>query len=113
MTLKLNKGEFFTNHIDYLGHALCPGQLKVSVRTTNVVCRLEHPTKLKELQSILGLCNVFLLLIPNFVHVAALLDVATKRSTADIDRLAKEECTTLKTLKVKIIDPQVLSLPRL
>lgn len=41
LTLKLKKGEFFTNPVDYLGHGIKSGCLAVSSPTIHAICSLE------------------------------------------------------------------------
>lgn len=56
----------FTNHIDYLRHVICPWHLEVSTATIDAIRTLEHRTTVGDLQSILGLCNVFGRFVPIF-----------------------------------------------
>lgn len=51
--------ESFSSQIDYLGHVVPSGLLEVSIRTIDIISRLEYPATVKVLLSSLGLCNVF------------------------------------------------------
>lgn len=42
VTLKLKKGKFFTETIDYLGHVIRPGSVELAGHITDTVEKLEH-----------------------------------------------------------------------
>lgn len=65
VTIKLRKRRFFAKKSDYLGHIIQPFHLELVVRAADNVAKLESPTKVTELRSFLGLCNVFRWFLPN------------------------------------------------
>lgn len=71
------------------------------------------PTNLTDLRAFLGLCNVFQRFVPNFAHVAAPLNEKPRKGQQQtFDGLSYEEETASETLKAKLIEYQVLALPR-
>lgn len=112
--LCLKKCKFFTNCIDYLGHAIRPGPLEVSTTTTYPLCRLVHPTNLTKLQSLFGLCNVLWRLVPNFPDVAASLKTKFRKGQLQtFDWLSNEEITAWETIRARPIEFPVAALPGL
>lgn len=59
VTLKMNKCNFLTATIDYLGHVIRPERLEIASHTTAAIKGLQPPTNDTELWCFLGLCNVF------------------------------------------------------
>lgn len=57
--LNLKKRKFFTETIDYFGHVIPPGQLKLASHTTDAICDLKLLRTVPELKSFLGPCNVY------------------------------------------------------
>lgn len=82
--------------------------------TIDAVHVLEPPTKLTELLSFFGLCNVIRRFVPNFAGVATLLNKKLRKDHLQtFDGLSYKEITALETLKAKLIELTVLVLPRL
>lgn len=72
--VRLKKCFFFADPIDYLSHLKMPGRLLISTKATDSIHKLQHPIDMTELESPLGLCNVFRRIVPNFARIAALLN---------------------------------------
>lgn len=54
-TLKLKKGVFLANTMDYFGHVLHSRRFEIASHTTDATSGLKAPTLISELQSFLGL----------------------------------------------------------
>lgn len=112
--MNLKKFEFFTNRIDYLGHGIHPGHLEVSTETIVAIRRLEYPTAVTEIRSLLGLCHAFCRAVPNSTRAAALLnEKLPKNQPQTLDGLDDDEITALETQKAKLVEPPLLPLPHL
>lgn len=94
VTLIFRKLYFFTISIDFLGHLICPGCLRMLTRTIAAVCGLEHPINRTELRSILGLFNVFQHFVSTFACVAAQLNKKLQKGQLQIfDGFSDREIT--------------------
>ena len=113
VSLKLAKCKFFDASVDYLGHVVRPGQLEVASRTVDAVRQFKTPADQGELRSFLGMCNVYRRFVPNFARVAAPLNQKLKKGEPfQFDSLNDEEYKAFADLKVRLISPPVLALPR-
>lgn len=81
VTLKLKKCEFFTNRIYYLRYLIRPRGLEVSLQTigTDTILGLQAPSNITQSRSVVGLCNVFQSLVPNFALLAASLNYKLRK----------------------------------
>lgn len=103
----------FINCIDCLGHVIRTGPFKVSTCTSDTILRLQHSTTVTELPPFLRLCKVFCLFVQNFARFAAPLTKKLRKGQLHtFDTISDDETTALKTLKAKLVEPTVLSLPR-
>ena len=113
VTLKLNKCHFFREQIEYLGHIIAPGELRVANKTTENVKLLDPPTTKTEVRSFLGMCNVYRRFIKDFATIARPLTSLTKKEVAERWQvLTEEQMHSFETLKEKLVSPPVLALPR-
>lgn len=86
-TLMFKKCSFFTNTIDYVGHAILPSRQKLASHTTDDICGSKLPTNFTKLRSCLGVWNVFRRLVPNFARIMSLLTDWRKFSQTNLHRL--------------------------
>lgn len=113
-TLNLKKCRFFTNHIDYLRHVICPGCMEVFAHTIASIYGLEHQTSLTEIVSFLLACTVCRQFVPNFAWGAnTLIRNLQKSPQQTFDEFSDEEPTALETVRMKLVEPPVLALPNL
>jgi hypothetical protein len=70
--LKLHprKSHLAVEEVDYLGHTISKGGVRVSKKKLAAVRKLTPPTNFKELQSLIGLFSYFWTLIANFSKIA-------------------------------------------
>lgn len=71
VTLNFEKCSFYTDKIDSLGHIIEPAQLKVPLRTTDVINGLQKLTNVTKWKSFFSLCNVYLQFVSHFARIAA------------------------------------------
>lgn len=69
----------FSKPIDYLGHIIAPGNPHVATGTTKAFKALLYPTTVLELQSFLGLCNVYRRFVTSCAKPDAPLDKKLKK----------------------------------
>lgn len=70
----MRKCKFFSGTVDYLGHVVRPGRLKVAAKNTGSIAKATYPTTQTELRSFPGMCNVYHRFVRNFEHMVALLN---------------------------------------
>lgn len=70
VTLKLKQCAFFTNYIDYLGHAIKLGLFEDGNRTAAAIYKLKVTTTVTKLRSFRGLCNNFGQIVQSFAKTA-------------------------------------------
>ena len=111
LSLKLNKCEFFTRSVNYLGHVVRPGKLEVASKTCKSVQEFLEPTTQTELRSFLGLCNVYRRFVKNFARISSPLnDLLTKGRPKELEPFTEAEYSAYKELKEKLVSPPVLKL---
>ena len=112
ITLKLKKCQFFQDKVEYLGHIIQPGQLRVNSHTTEGLKHCLPPTNQTELRSFLGMCNVYRRFVPNFARIAAPLSVRTGKNQPSEFQLDEAGLEAFNTLREHLLNPPVLALPR-
>ena len=115
MSLNLKKCSFFTKHIKYLGHIVRPGTIEVDKASTRCLEGLRPPRTITELRSFLGVCNVYRRFIRRLTDIAAPLNTLLEGSPAKnspIPEFDERQRQSFETLKQAVMNPPVLSLPR-
>ena len=69
--LNIKKCEFFTDQVQYLGHIFDKDGVKPNPDKVRAILDAPAPRDLKQLQSLVGLCNFYSKFIPNFTNVFA------------------------------------------
>ncbi len=70
-TLKLSKCKFAHTKLDFLGHTISHGQVQVAKVNIDKLLNMKRPSKIKELQSFLGLSNYYRRFIDHYTDVVA------------------------------------------
>ena len=91
LAIKLSKGEFFQNEVNWLGHKLSLDGFSPKITKTEAILKLSPPSSLKQLRSILGTINHLAKFIPNAFN-----------STDKLRLLLREENEKEKLKNVKI-----------
>lgn len=76
---KIEKCEFFTNRIDYIGHFIKLGWFEFRSHTIDVIHGVQAPFIFSELLSSLDLCNIFRRFVPILAGIAARLNNKLER----------------------------------
>lgn len=113
VTLKLKKGRFLAEIIEYSRHVIHPVRLEMTERTKNNVAKLEIPTTQTELSSFPGLFNVVRRLVSSFARLAAPFNKTLRKDEpklfGPVDKMKNATVTSLKEALIKVT---VLALPR-
>jgi len=113
VSLKFPKCQFFQDSCDYLGHTISPGKLQVAKKCKEAIMKAFPPRTVKELQSFLGLCNVYRRFVPNFARIAEPLTKKLRKGEPQtFGDLNEEESQAYVRLRDSMISPPVLALPR-
>jgi Reverse transcriptase (RNA-dependent DNA polymerase) len=75
LSLKLKKGHLLSETVEYLGHVIRPGRLRVAEKNTTGLKTAPLPRTQTELRSFLGLFNVYRRFFPRFSAISAPLNV--------------------------------------
>jgi hypothetical protein len=109
LLLNAKKCTLFTPEVKYLGHIINKDGIKVDPGKTNKVQEWPIPKTLKELQSVLGLCNYFRRFIPKYSEIARPLTQLTSKN-AWHQLLTVAETQAFQELKDKLVSPPVLAI---
>eukprot|EP00170_Pyropia_yezoensis_P000120 contig_1017_g121 len=98
VTLKAEKCHLFENEVEYLGHVLSPGELRVNEKNIKALRQARQPktqTKLKtKLESFLGMCNVSRRFVRDYAFIARSLTKLTgKKLPAQLSVLDEKQTT--------------------
>lgn len=69
---KLKHYNFFIGIVDYQGRFIQPFWLEIAAHTTDAIKELKTPKNNTKHRSFMGLCNLFLCLVPIFAHIVTL-----------------------------------------
>lgn len=109
LRLQPDKCEFLRKEITFLGHRITDQGIKPDQNKIKTVKDYPRPTKVKEVQSFLGLANYYRRFIKDFASISKPLTELTKKNTefkwTDAHELAFE------TLKLKLISEPILQYP--
>ena len=113
LSLKLNKCNFFTKTVYYLGHVIRPGKIEVAEKNTAALQGFKEITMQTKLRSFLGMCNVYRRFVPNFARVAAPLNQLLKKGQGpDLEPFDEAQRGAFELLKQALSEPPVLRLPQ-
>jgi hypothetical protein len=81
LTIKMNKCEFATAVIEYLGHIVGEGQVKPKKRKIQAIIDFPRPKDRKQLRQFLGIANFYRKFIPHMAHIASTLNDLLKKGS--------------------------------
>ncbi|RFU81252.1 hypothetical protein TARUN_954, partial [Trichoderma arundinaceum] len=73
------KCAFHTQRVEFLGHIISPGEIRMDPKKLEAVKTWEPPKNVKDVQSFLGFANYYRRFIRNFAQIAAPLSDLTKK----------------------------------
>lgn len=112
LTAKPSKIEIGMEEIEFLGHSISQGQQKPLQPTVNKILNINVPTSIKEVRSLIGLCNYYRKFIPNFATIIEPLTNLTKTDKKNKKLLWTEKCeTALNRVKQAFASEPILRLP--
>jgi hypothetical protein len=113
LSLKLKKCHCVKDNSSSLGHVIRPGKLAVAEKNTAALKDAQPPTTQTELRSFLGLYNVYRRFVPSFASIASQLNALLRKGeSTKLEPLNEEQLNAFNTLRAKLLDPPVLTLPR-
>ena len=71
MKLRLDKCEFFQQHVTYLGHVISADGLKPSEERVDAIVKIPTPENVKQLESFIGKLNYYGKFLPSFSTICA------------------------------------------
>jgi len=107
--VKLSKCEFFKQEVEFLGHIVGNGQIKMCPSKVDAILNWPTPTSVTDVRSFLGLCNYYRKFIRGFSTIALPLTDATKNDITFI--WASKQQVAFDQLKHAITSAPVLQLP--
>ena len=106
---KLVKCDFWKKQLRYLGHIIGANGLQVDPDKVKVVAEWPTPTSVTEVRSFLGLANYFRKFVQGYSMIAVPLTKLTGSKATW--KWEQEEQTAFETLKEKLVQAPVLTLP--
>ena len=107
--VKLSKCEFFKHEVEFLGHIVGNGQIKMCPSKVDAILQWPTPTTVTDIRSFLGLCNYYRKFIRGFSTIASSLTDITKNDTTFT--WSSKQQVSFDQLKHAITSAPVLQLP--
>src|SRR6202171_51855 len=107
--VKLSKCEFFKHEVEFLGHVVGNGQIKMCPSKVDAILQWPTPTTVTDIRSFLGLCNYYRKFIRGFSTIASSLTDITKNDTTFT--WSSKQQVSFDQLKHAITSAPVLQLP--
>ncbi|CAH1431388.1 unnamed protein product [Lactuca virosa] len=106
---KFSKCEFWLREVQFLGHLVNQKGILVDPAKIEAVMQWEVPRSPSEIRSFLGLAGYYRRFIQDFSKIAVPLTRLTKKSV--VFRWGPEQQTTFETLKQRLFEVPILTLP--
>ncbi len=112
LSLKFAKSHFFRRSVNYLGHRITPGQLKVDLKRRDALEGFQFPRTQTQVRSFLGMCNVFRRFVKDFAKIAGPLNELLKKGMpVDLEPPTDQQIEAFHELKRRLLEPPILRLP--
>lgn len=113
ISLKASKCFLFQEEVEYLGHIVGKGHVRVNEKNLVGLRKAEPPTTKKSLRSFLGMCNVYRRFVKDYAAVARPLTALTSSKVADpLPKFNEEQVKAFEDLKWRLTHTPILALPR-
>ena len=109
MKIKPSKCQFGKNKVTYLGHLFSNRGVHVDPQKIEAVKSFPTPTRVKQVQSFLGLCNYYRKFVKDYSKITAPLTELTKKDVDFAWTEARDHA--FGTLKNKLINAPILAFP--
>ena len=109
LMIKLKKCKFCEQEIEYLGHIAGKDGLKPDPKKIEKIKNLKPPTNLKEVQSIMGLCQYYRTFVQDFSKIAKPIYQLTQKDKPF--HWGKDQQKALDILKEKLTNHPILQYP--
>jgi len=113
VTLKAKKCQFFQTSVDYLGHIICTGEMRVHNKNLEALAKVGHPRTKTQLGSFLRMYKVYRRFVANYARFAAPLNQLTTKACGDtLPEFTEAQAAAFTRLRDALLHSPVLALPR-
>lgn len=113
VSLKAAKCFLFQDQVEYLGHVVGKGELRVNNKNLVGLQQAQTPRTKRHLRSFLGMCNVYRRFVQDYADIARPLLALTSTKVVDpLPPFTEEQQRAFVTLKDRLTHTPVLALPR-
>lgn len=113
VSLKATKCFLFQDEVEYLGHIVGKGQLRVNEKNLVGLREAKTPRTKKDLRSFLGMCNVYRRFVKDYAKVARPLLAMTSTKVPDpLPPFTPAQTDAFEELKYRLTHTPVLALPK-
>ena len=113
VSLKASKCFLFQEKVEYLGHIVGHGHMRVNEKSLMGLRRPELPRTKKDLRSFLGMCSVYGRFVKDYAHVARTLTALTSPKVSDPNPpFSQDQRDAFEKLKRRLTIPQIRELSR-
>jgi len=113
VSLKASKCFLFHEEVEYLGHIVGRGHIRVNEKNLVGLRHAEPPRTKKDLRSFLGMCNVYRRFVKDYAQVARPLTALTSPKVSDpLPPFSRDQREAFEELKRRLTNTLILALPR-
>eukprot|EP00730_Choanoeca_flexa_P009230 TRINITY_DN12614_c0_g2_i1.p1 TRINITY_DN12614_c0_g2~~TRINITY_DN12614_c0_g2_i1.p1 ORF type:complete len:1337 (+),score=253.89 TRINITY_DN12614_c0_g2_i1:1150-5160(+) len=108
--VKLSKCQFAQEEVEYVGHIVGKGQVKIQPSKIDAICKIKEPQNKHDVQVLLGLVNWIRRFLPNLAHHLTPLTNLLKKDK--VFEWGEKEAAALQKIKDIVTRQPVLALPK-
>jgi len=113
VSLNASKCFLFQEEVEYWGHIVGRGHIRVNEKNLVGLRRAEPPRTKKNLRSVLGMCNVYRRFVKDYAHVARPRTSLTSPKVSDtLPPFSQDQRDAFEELKRRLTSTPILELPR-
>jgi len=110
--LKTKKCQFIHTSVEYLGHIISPGEMRVHNKNLQALAKVGHPGTRTQLRSFLGMCHVYRRFVANYARIEAPLNQLKTKAYGDtLPTITETQAAPFMRLRDALLHPPVLALP--